>query len=255
MNRKRVVLTGMGTVNPLGNSVDETWGALMRKESGITSISRFDASHLSTQIAGEVKNFDYTGYFEGDMLKKAKRMDLFCRYAAAAAAEAAEQAKIQEIPRRDRIGVSVGAGIGGLNVQHRNSVALAEKGPRRISPFYIPMSIGNMAGGILSILYGITGPNISTQTACARANHAMATAMMIIREGMAAVMIAAGAEGSLTELAIGAFNNMRAISARNDSPETASRPYDADRDGFVLSEGAGVLILEEYEHAKQRGAE
>ncbi|MFO7849159.1 MAG: beta-ketoacyl-ACP synthase II, partial [Spirochaetia bacterium] len=139
--------------------------------------------------------------------------------------------------------------------QHRNSVALAEKGPRRISPFYIPMSIGNMAGGILSILYGITGPNISTQTACATANHAMATAMMIIRDGMADVMIAGGAEGSLNELAIGAFNNMRAISARNDSPETASRPYDADRDGFVLSEGAGVLILEEYEHAKQRGAE
>ncbi len=255
MDKKRVVITGMGTVNPLGNSVDATWKALMRGESGITGISRFDPSNIASRIAGEVKDFDYTVYFDGDMRKKAKRMDLFCHYAAAAAAEATEQARLKEIPRRERIGVSVGAGIGGLNVQHQNSVALAEKGPRRISPFYIPMSIGNMAGGILSILYGITGPNISTQTACATANHAMASAMMIIREGMADVMIAGGAEGSLNELALGAFNNMRAISTRNDSPETASRPYDADRDGFVLSEGAGVLVLEEYEHAKERGAE
>jgi 3-oxoacyl-[acyl-carrier-protein] synthase II len=255
VKNRRVVVTGMGTVNPLGNSVGETWEAVLRKDSGIGQIRRFDSSNLSTEIAGEVKDFDYREYFSEDMLKQAKRMDLFCRYAAAAAQEAAEQAKISDLERRNRIGVSVGSGIGGLNVQHENSAALAQKGPRRVSPFYIPMAIGNMAGGVLSIIYGATGPNISPQTACATANHAMATAMMIIQNGMADVMIAGGAEGSINELSIAAFGNMRAISKRNDSPETASRPYDTERDGFVLSEGAGILILEDYEHAAGRGAD
>ncbi len=255
MKNRRVVVTGMGTVNPLGNSVHETWEAVLRKDSGIGPISRFDSSHLSTQMAGEVKDFDYRDYFSEDMLKQAKRMDLFCHYAAAAAREAAEQAKLSELDKRNRLGVAVGSGIGGLNVQHENSAALAQKGPRRVSPFYIPMSIGNMAGGILSILYGATGPNISPQTACATANHAMAMAMMIIQSGMADVMIAGGAEGSVNELAVAAFGNMRAISKRNDSPKTASRPYDAERDGFVLSEGAGILVLEDYEHAVARGAD
>ncbi len=255
MEKKRVVITGMGTVNPLGKSVHDTWDTLMRKESGITSISRFDASHLATQIAGEVKDFDYTHYFDEDMRKKAKRMDTFCHYAAAAMAEASDQARLSEIHNKQSIGISVGSGIGGLNVQQNNSAALAQKGPRRVSPFYIPMSIGNMASGVISIMYGLTGPNLSLQTACATANHSIASGMMIIQNGMADVMVAGGAEGSLSELSIAAFGNMRAISTRNDSPATASRPYDADRDGFVLSEGAGILILEEYEHAKARGAE
>ena len=255
MGKRRVVITGMGTVNPLGASVEETWETIMRKESGITGITRFDASHLPTQIAGEIKDFDYRPFFDESMRKQAKRMDVFCHYATAAAKEATDRAGVGDLPQKHRIGVAVGSGIGGLNVQHDNSVALAQKGPRRVSPFYIPMSIGNMAGGILSMIYGATGPNISNQTACATANHAMATATMIIQNDMADVMIAGGAEGSLNELAIAAFGNMRAISTRNDSPQTASRPFDKERDGFVLSEGAGVLVLEEYEHAKRRGAD
>ena len=255
MQTRRVVITGLGTVNPLGNSVESTWESLLQGRSGIGPITRFDASNLATRIAGEVREFDYTRYFEGEMLKNAKRMDLFCHYAAAAMAEAAEQAGLADIPERNRIGVSFGSGIGGLNVSHENSVNLAIKGPRRVSPFYIPMSIGNMAAGVISILHGITGPNMSLQTACATGNHAVATGMMIIQSGMADLMVTGGSEGTVNELAIAGFGNMRAISTRNDSPETASRPYDADRDGFVLSEGAAVLILEEYEHAKKRGAE
>jgi 3-oxoacyl-[acyl-carrier-protein] synthase II len=255
MESKRVVITGMGTVNPLGNTAADTWQTVLDKQSGIGPISRFDASHLATQIAGEVKDFDYTQFFEGDLAKKAKRMDTFCHYAVAAMQEAAEQANFSELGEKQRIGISVGSGIGGLNVQHANSATLATKGPRRISPYYIPMSIGNMASGIISIMYGLTGPNLSLQTACATANHSIATGMMLIKNGMADVMVTGGSEGSLNELAIAAFGNMRAISTRNDEPQTASRPYDADRDGFVLSEGAAILILEEYEHARRRGAE
>lgn len=255
MMERRVVVTGMGTVNPLGNSVKATWDALLEGKSGISGITHFDASHLACRIAGEVKDFDYTLYFSGDMQKKAKRMDRFCHYAAAAMKEASDQAGLQGIAERHRIGISVGSGVGGLSVQHENSVALFEKGDRRVSPFYIPMSIGNMASGVLSMIYGMTGPNLSLQTACATANHSIAVAQMIIRNGMADVMVAGGAEGAICELGIAAFANMRALSSRNDSPETASRPYDKDRDGFVMGEGAGILILEEYEHAKKRGAE
>lgn len=254
MAGRRVVITGMGTVNPLGNTVDETWDAILEGRSGIGPITRFDAAHLPVRIAGEVRDFDYTGHYDDEMLKSAKRMDQFCHYAAVAAGEATTQAGLETIEQRHRIGVSVGSGIGGLTVQHQNSVDLATKGFRRVSPFYIPMSIGNIASGMLSMAYGITGPNLSLQTACATANHSMAIATMIIRNDMADVMLAGGAEGTLTELAIAGFANMRALSTRNDSPQTASRPYDRDRDGFVLSEGAAVLVLEEYEHAKRRGA-
>jgi 3-oxoacyl-[acyl-carrier-protein] synthase II len=255
MQGRRVVVTGMGTVNPLGNSVAETWRAVLARKSGIGAITRFDASHLSCRIAGEVKNFDYAAYFPEDMKKNAKRMDAFCHYAAAAAKEAAEQSGLSTIAEKHRVGVCVGTGIGGLNVQHENSVALATKGDRRVSPFYIPMSIGNMASGILSMLYGITGPNLSLQTACATANHAIAMSQLIIKDGLADVMIAGGTEGVVNELAIAAFANMRALSTRNDSPETASRPYDVERDGFVMGEGSAILILEEYEHARKRGAD
>ncbi|MFP4643906.1 MAG: beta-ketoacyl-ACP synthase II [Spirochaetales bacterium] len=254
MSKRRVVVTGIGTVNPLGNSVEQSWNTVIRGQSGIGPITRFDASHLPTQIAGEVREFDYRDYFEGDMAKKAKRMDNFCHYAVAAAREAAEQADLSSLDNRQRIGVGLGSGIGGLNVQYENSVALENKGPRRVSPFYIPMSIGNMASGILSIVYGATGPNISMQTACATANHSIAMSQMIISNNMADVMIAGGAESTINEISVVAFGNMRALSTRNDAPGRASRPYDRDRDGFVLSEGAAVLILEEYEHAKRRGA-
>ncbi len=255
MAERRVVITGMGTVNPLGNTVSSTWEAILARRSGIAKITRFDASHLNCQIAGEVKDFDYSRYFEGDMQKKAKRMDLFCHYAVAAMAEAAQASGLKDISARNRIGLCVGSGMGGLNVQHENSVALFEKGDRRVSPYYVPMSIGNMASGILGMLYGLSGPNLSLQTACATANHSIAMAQLIIRNNMADVMVAGGAEGVISELGVAAFANMRAISFRNDSPETASRPYDKDRDGFVMSEGAAILVLEEYEHAKKRGAD
>ncbi len=255
MQERRVVITGMGTVNPVGNSVKESWETVLSGRSGIRRIERFDASHLACQIAGDVQNFDYTQYFEGDMRKKAKRMDRFCHYAAAAMQEAAEQARLSQIEDLRRVGIAVGSGIGGLTVQHNNSVGLLAKGPRSVSPFYIPMAIGNMASGVLSMMYGLRGPNLSLQTACATANHSIATAQMIIKNGMADVMVAGGAEGTLMELAITAFGNMQALSTRNDSPETASRPYDQDRDGFVLSEGAGILILEDLEHAERRGAD
>ncbi len=254
MAERRVVITGMGTINPLGHSVKDTWATILSGKSAIAKITHFDASHLNCQIAGEVKDFDYTRFFEGDMLKKAKRMDRFCHYAAAAMAEAAEQSGFKTLTEKHRIGISVGSGIGGLNVSHENSAAMATKGPRAVSPFYIPMSIGNMASGVLSMMYGITGPNLSVQTACATANHSMAIAQMIIKNGMADVMVAGGAEGSICELGIAAFGNMRALSTRNETPETASRPYDKDRDGFVMGEGAAIMILEEYEHAKKRGA-
>lgn len=245
----------MGTVNPLGNNVSDSWDAVANRRSGIGAITRFDTSNLSCRIAGEVRNFNYADYFEGEMAKKAKRMDRFCHYAAAAAKEAVEQAGIDTISDRRRIGVGVGSGIGGLNVQDENSHALREKGVRRVSPFYIPMSIGNMAAGTLSIIHNATGPNIAMQTACATANHAVAMSQLIIQGNMADVMIAGGTEGTLNELAMAGFGNMRALSTRNDEPERASRPYDRDRDGFVLSEGAAILVLEEYEHAKARGAQ
>lgn len=254
MQGKRVVVTGMGTINPLGNSVRETWSAILAQKSAVAAITRFDASHLACRIAAEVKNFDYATFFPEDMRKNAKRMDAFCHYAVAAAKEAADQAGLSSVAEKHRVGVCVGTGIGGLNVQHDNSVALATKGDRRVSPFYIPMSIGNMASGILSMIYGITGPNLSLQTACATANHAIAMARLLIRDGQADVMIAGGTEGVINELAVAGFSNMRALSTRNDSPETASRPYDKDRDGFVMGEGSAVLVLEEYEHAKKRGA-
>jgi len=255
MQKKRVVITGMGTVNPMGNSVAESWQRVVAGESGIGTITRFDATGLPTQIAGEVRNFTYADYFTEDMVKKAKRMDTFCHYGAAALREAWDQARLDEVSDKRRIGISVGSGVGGLTVQHENSVTLVTKGPRRVSPFFVPMSIGNIASGVLSMMYGIKGPNISLQTACATANHSMAMAQLIIQNGMADIMVAGGAEGTVNEISIAGFGNMQALSTRNDSPETASRPYDVDRDGFVLSEGSGILILEEYEHAVARGAD
>jgi len=254
MRKGRVVITGMGTVNPLGNSVPETWNGLMEKRSGIQKITKFDTESLSVKIAGEVNNLDYTQYYSGDMLKKAKRMDSFTHYAVAAMAEAAQQSGLDSVENKERIGVTLGSGIGGLKVQHDNSTAMSQKGPRRVSPFYIPMSIGNMASGIISMLYGLRGPNFSLQTACATANHSIATGAMLIKQDMADVVVTGGSEGAMLDISIAGFGNMRALSTRNEDPQTASRPYDSNRDGFVLSEGAAVLILEDYDHAVKRGA-
>ncbi|MFP4510252.1 MAG: beta-ketoacyl-ACP synthase II [Spirochaetaceae bacterium] len=254
MADRRVVITGMGTVNPLGNSVQESWQTVMNRESGIGPITHFDPSSLSVQIAGEVRDFDVTLCVDGETAKKTRRMDRFCHYVLGATREAWDQAGLSAVDDPRRIGVGLGSGIGGLNVQHDNSVQLATKGPRRVSPFYIPMSIGNMAAGVVSMIFGVKGPNISLQTACATANHSVGIATLMIRAGMADVMISGASEGSVNELAIAGFANMHALSTRNDDPTTASRPYDANRDGFVLSEGAAVLVLEEYEHALKRGA-
>ena len=254
MEGKRVVLTGMGTVNPLGMNVSDTWTKVIAGETAIGPITHFDASHLQTQIAGEINNFDYKQYYTDEELKPAKRMDLFTHYAVAGMKEAVASSKIDIKKNPDRIGISMGSGIGGLTVQHENSQALLNKGARRVSPFYIPMSIGNIAAGFISMMYGFRGPNLSTQTACATSNHAIAIAMMLIKAGMADVMFAGGSEGTVVELAMAGFSNMRAMSTRNDDPKTASRPFDKDRDGFVMGEGSSVLVLEDYDHAKARGA-
>jgi 3-oxoacyl-[acyl-carrier-protein] synthase II len=254
MKEKRVVLTGMGTVNPMGMNVADTWKKVLAGESAIGPITHFDASNISTKIAGEIKDFDYKQYYTEDQLKSAKRADLFVHYAVAGMKEAVESSGLDIKKYADRTGISMGSGIGGLTLSYENSLALANKGPRRVSPFYIPMSIGNMAAGYISMLYGIRGPNLSTQTACATSNHAIAIAMMLIKADMADVMFAGGSEGTVVELAMAGFANMRAMSTRNDDPKAASRPFDKDRDGFVMSEGSSVLVLEEYEHAKARGA-
>jgi len=254
MEGRRVVLTGMGTVNPLAMNVEETWSSILAGESGINKITHFDASHLPAQIAGEITDFNYKQYYTEDQLKSAKRLDSFVHFAVAAMKEAVDSSGFDIKKDPDKTGIAIGSGIGGLQVSYDNSVALATKGARRVSPFYIPMSIGNIAAGYLSMMYGLRGPNLSTQTACATANHGIAVAMMLIKAGMADTMFAGGAEGTIVELAMAGFSNMRALSTRNDDPETASRPFDRDRDGFVMSEGASVLVLEDLEHAKARGA-
>ena len=256
MDGKRVVVTGMGTVNPLGNSVKETWEHASNGISGIDTITKFDASHLQARIAGEVKNFDYRTVFSEEALKTANRMDPFVHYAAAAIDEALGQSGLDIQKEPDRIGSCVSSGMGGMPSQHKNSEALVTKGARRVSPFYIPAAIGNIASGFLSIIYGIKGPNLSMQTACATANHSLITASLIIQAGMAEVMISGGTEAAIIELGVAGFANMRALSTNyNDEPQRASRPYDVDRDGFVMAEGAGVIIIEDFEHAKARGAE
>ena len=256
MSEKRVVITGMGTVNPLGNSVSETWEKASEGVSGIAKINGFDASRLTAEIAGEVKNLDIKPFFTDDYIKLAKRMDPFVHFAAAALAEALEHSGIDISKEPHRIGICIGSGMGGVGAQDTASAALATKGPRRISPFYIPAAIGNIATGLLSMMYRITGPNLSVQTACATSNHSLIFAFLTIKQGLADVMVAGGTEAAVTELGTGGFSNMHALSTQfNEEPERASRPYDIDRDGFVIAEGAGVLMVEEFEHAKARGAE
>jgi len=252
VNRRRVVVTGLGIVCPLGNSVQEAWDKALAGTSGITRITRFDPSRLASQIAGEVKNFDLSPYMSP---KEARRMDLFIHYGMAAGLQAWRDCALQvTADNAERVGINFGSGIGGLPLIESMKSELDKNGPRRISPFFIPGSIINMIAGLLSIEVGAKGPNLAMVTACTTSTHCIGEAMKSIRYGEADVMIAGGAEAVVTELAVGGFAAARALSTRNDDPATASRPWDKDRDGFVLGEGAGAMVLEEYEHAKARGA-
>ena len=252
MNRRRVVVTGLGIVCPLGNSVQEAWDKALAGTSGITRITRFDPSRLASQIAGEVKNFDLAPYMSP---KEARRMDLFIHYGMAAGLQAWRDCALQMTPENaERVGINFGSGIGGLPLIESMKTELDKNGPRRISPFFIPGSIINMIAGLLSIEIGAKGPNLAMVTACTTSTHCIGEATKSIRYGEADVMIAGGAEAVVTELAIGGFAAARALSTRNDDPATASRPWDKDRDGFVMGEGAGAMVLEEYEPAKARAA-
>lgn len=250
-NRRRVVITGLGVVTPLGIGVEKTWQGLIAGKSGITKITRFDASEYPCQIAGEVKDFNPGDYIDK---KEIKKMDTFIHYAVAASQEAVDDAGLKVTPdNAERVGVYIGAGIGGLPaIEHFHDV-LKEKGPGRVTPFFIPMVIINLASGQVAIRFGARGPNSCAVTACATGNHCLGDAMRIIQRGEADVMIAGGAESTISPLAIAGFGAAKALSRRNDDPERASRPFDRDRDGFVIGEGAGVVVLEELEHAQQRG--
>ncbi|HRL74770.1 MAG TPA: beta-ketoacyl-ACP synthase II [Candidatus Accumulibacter phosphatis] len=252
MARRRVVVTGLGIVSPVGNTVAEAWQNLVAGRSGIDRIARFDASAFPVQIAGEVRGFDIGQYLP---LKDARRMDLFIHYGMAAGIQAIRDAGLdgsQVVP--ERVGVSIGSGIGGLPVIEKTCEDFVAGGVRKISPFFVPGSIINMISGNLSILHGYKGPNLSLVSACATGTHSIGDAGRLIEYGDADVMIAGGAEGCVSNIGLGGFCAPRALSTRNDDPQTASRPWDRDRDGFVLAEGAGVVVLEEYEHAMARGA-
>ena len=252
MSKRRVVITGLGAVTPLGNDVASTWNQLIAGQSGIATISKFDASAISSQIAGEVKNFDVSEYIGQ---KEARTMDTFIHYGLAAGIQAFRDSGISVTEdNAERIGVIIGSGIGGLPLIETNCESLFSKGARRVSPFLIPGSIINMISGHMSIMYGLKGPNLAVVTACTTGTHCIGEAMRMIQYGDADAMLAGGAESTISALAMAGFANMRALSTRNDEPARASRPWDADRDGFVMGEGAGVLMLEEYEHAKARGA-
>ena len=255
MSRRRVVITGLGMISPVGNSVPDAWGNVLSGKSGITRISRFDSSAIASQIAGEVKDFDVNHYLSA---KEARRMDIFIHYGMAAGIQAVKDAGIDDINgsrlEGERIGVNIGSGIGGLSMIENTHIAYQEHGPRKISPFFIPSTIINMIAGNLSIMFGFKGPNLAIVTACSTATHCIGDSARLIEYGDVDVMVAGGAESCVTPLAVGGFASARALSTRNDDPVTASRPWDRGRDGFVLGEGAGVLVLEEMEHAKRRGA-
>lgn len=252
MSRRRVVVTGLGLISPIGNDVSSAWENLIAGKSGIGPVTRFDASALSVRIAGEVKGFDVTTYLSA---KEARRMDVFIHYGMAAGIQAFRDSGIEVTPENaERIGVNIGSGIGGLPMIEETHSDYLAGGPRKISPFFIPSTIINMISGNLSIMLGAKGPNISVVTACTTGLHAIGLSARMIEYGDADVMVCGGAEATVTPLAIGGFASAKALSTRNDDPATASRPWDKERDGFVLGEGSGALVLEEYEHAKRRGA-
>jgi 3-oxoacyl-[acyl-carrier-protein] synthase II len=252
VSRRRVVVTGLGIVSPVGNTVQEAWSNVLAGKSGVSRVTRFDASRIASKIAGEVKNFDVTQYLSP---KEARRMDLFIHYGIAAGLQAWRDSGMQiTAENAEQVGINFGSGIGGLPLIEAMHDELRTNGPRRISPFFIPGSIINMIAGNLSIITGAKGPNLAIVTACTTSTHCLGEAAKSIRLGEADVMIAGGSEGTVTELTMGGFAAARALSTRNDDPEGASRPWDKDRDGFVLAEGAGAAVLEEYEHARKRGA-
>ena len=252
MSRRRVVVTGLGIVCPIGNAVAEAWSSVLAGKSGISRITHFDATALSSQIAGEVKNFDVAAYLSP---KEARRMDRFIHLGLAAGVQAIKDSGIQVTEANAvRIGVNIGSGIGGLPMIEDTHNDVLKGGPRKISPFFIPSTIINMISGNLSIMFGLKGPNLAMVTACTTSTHCIGEAARLIEYEDCDVMVAGGAEATITLLAVGGFAAARALSTRNDDPATASRPWDKDRDGFVLGEGAGVLVLEELEHAKKRGA-
>jgi 3-oxoacyl-[acyl-carrier-protein] synthase II len=249
---RRVVVTGLGCISPIGNTVAEAWESALAGKSGIADITRFDASQFSTRFAGEVKNFNVEDYLPG---KEGRHMDTFIHFGMAAGIQALQDSGIVVSDENaDRIGVMIGSGIGGLPMIEATKEEYDARGPRRISPFFVPASIINMISGDLSIKFGLRGPNMAIVTACTTGLHCIGAAARLIEYGDADAMIAGGAESTVSPLGLGGFASARALSSRNDDPATASRPWDRDRDGFVLGEGAGVMVLEEYEHAKARGA-
>jgi 3-oxoacyl-[acyl-carrier-protein] synthase II len=251
-SKRRVVITGLGVVSPVGIGTTVAWENLVKGQSGITRITKFDPTAFSSQIAGEVKNFNVEDFLPA---KDARRMDTFIQYGLAAGIEAFKDCGLEVTEQNsERIGVSIGSGIGGLGLIESTNDNYDEGGPRKISPFFIPGTIINMISGNLSIMFGLKGPNVAIVTACTTGTHSIGDAARMIEYGDADVMVAGGAEAAITELSVGGFASARALSNRNDDPATASRPWDKDRDGFVIGEGAGVLVLEEYEHAKARGA-
>ncbi|OAJ93874.1 beta-ketoacyl-ACP synthase II [Vibrio bivalvicida] len=252
MSKRRVVVTGMGMLSPVGNTVESSWKALLAGQSGIVNIEHFDAENFSTRFAGLVKGFDCTEYMSK---KDARKMDLFIQYGIAAGIQALDDSGLQiNEENAARVGVAIGSGIGGLDLIETGHTALVEKGPRKVSPFFVPSTIVNMVAGNLSIMRGLRGPNIAISTACTTGLHNIGHAARMIAYGDAEAMVAGGAEKASTPLGMAGFGAAKALSTRNDEPQKASRPWDKDRDGFVLGDGAGMMVLEEYEHAKARGA-
>ncbi|EGA66921.1 beta-ketoacyl-ACP synthase II [Vibrio brasiliensis] len=252
MSKRRVVVTGMGMLSPVGNTVESSWKALLAGQSGIVNIEHFDAENFSTRFAGLVKDFDCTEYMSK---KDARKMDLFIQYGIAAGVQALDDSGLQiNEENAPRVGVAIGSGIGGLDLIEAGHTALVEKGPRKVSPFFVPSTIVNMVAGNLSIMRGLRGPNIAISTACTTGLHNIGHAARMIAYGDADAMVAGGAEKASTPLGMAGFGAAKALSTRNDEPQKASRPWDKDRDGFVLGDGAGMMVLEEYEHAKARGA-
>ncbi len=252
MSKRRVVITGLGIVSPVGIGISGTWQNIIAGKSGITRISHFDASPFACQVAGEVKDFDVTQYLPA---KDARRMDRFIHFGLVAGIEALKDSGLEVTEQNaERIGVNIGSGIGGLPMIEDTHNDYLGGGPRKISPFFIPGSIINMISGNLSVMFGLKGPNLAMVSACTTGTHCIGESARIIEYGDADVMIAGGAEATIGPLAVGGFSSARALSTRNDDPATSSRPWDKDRDGFVMGEGAGVMVLEEYEHAKARGA-
>ena len=252
MNNRRVVITGLGLLTPLGNDVTSTWDGIKSGKSGINRIEHFDVSSFSTQIGGSLKNFDITEFLDR---KEARRMDEFMHYGIAAGIQAYQDSGLDESTLNpDRAGVAVGSGIGGIASIEQTSIQIRDQGPRKVSPFFVPGAIINMIAGNLSIRFGLKGPNVAVTTACTTGTHNIGWAANMISAGQADIMLAGGAEMAASAVGLGGFCAARALSTRNDDPERASRPWDRDRDGFVLSDGAAVMVLEEYEHAKNRGA-